>query len=417
MQIPSHTSVGTSEFEGRTNRILRIVTRLYVPIVTLIIIALIGSWAEPWANFDPLTVAQNGRLKFQSGDEVLAAKETNRLSPAEARLAADVVREGLNRTGVGPRILFMGDSQTMAIMDRQPGDLTTPQWVQVILAREEADGHTPLLVLGSLPNLSMPEFLVRLIAANDSPNERVNAVILCVTLRQWRGLVVRPSELKLAQQARVEADIRRLIATNPDLADGDAAIVGALRAARAEGSVGSGGVRTRFADRAEYALDAWFNSHLPLFGIRSQLRARIGLLFTSWRNQIFHITTASPRPVPANTYRASLQIVELALRYARTRHITMVLYLSPVRPIQPNPDIPEDLARFRTDVTRLCESYNAVYLDYTNLVPEKLWTNYPLSDPTTFGEPDFAHFTGPGHKLAAQRIMSDAGEKIGSAMR
>ena len=97
MQIPSHTSVGTSEFEGRTHRILRIVTRLYVPIVTLIIIALIGSWAAPWANFDPLTVAQNGRLKFQSGDEVLAAKETNRLSPAEARLATDVVREGLNR--------------------------------------------------------------------------------------------------------------------------------------------------------------------------------------------------------------------------------------------------------------------------------------------------------------------------------
>ena len=95
----------------------------------------------------------------------------------------------------------------------------------------------------------------------------------------------------------------------------------------------------------------------------------------------------------------------------------MALYLSPVRPIEPNPDIPADLARFRTDVTRLCEQYNALCLDYTNLVPEKLWTNYPLSDPTTFGEPDFAHFTGPGHKLVAQRIMSDAGEKIGTAMR
>ena len=189
-------------------------------------------------------------------------------------------------------------------MDRQPGDLTTPQWVQVILAREDADGHTPMVVLGSLPNLSMPEFLVRLIAANDSPNGRVNAVILCVTLRQWRGLVVRPSELKLPQQVRVEADIRRLITINPDLADGDAAIIGALTSAHAEENVSSDWTGDiRFSDQTEHDLDAWFNSHLPLFGIRSQLRARIGVLFGTWRNRIFRITTASPRPVPANTYR------------------------------------------------------------------------------------------------------------------
>ncbi len=92
------------------------------------------------------------------------------------------------------------------------------------------------------------------------------------------------------------------------------------------------------------------------------------------------------------------------------------MYLCPIRPIQPNPVLPSDLARFRRDVPELCKLYGATCLDYTDLVPEALWTNYP-DDDVNAGQRDYAHFTGAAHKMLAERMMADVGPLLRDRLR
>jgi lysophospholipase L1-like esterase len=141
---------------------------------------------------------------------------------------------------------------------------------------------------------------------------------------------------------------------------------------------------------------------------------QVALGYYEWRNRVLGITTASARPVPESSYRASLEMIELALRYAQSSRIQVVLYLSPIRPIQPNPNLPSDVARFRRDVPALCRRYGVKCLDYLDLVPEALWTNYPDDAVGAEGQRDFAHFTGAAHKLLAEKLMADAGQELGS---
>jgi lysophospholipase L1-like esterase len=115
--------------------------------------------------------------------------------------------------------------------------------------------------------------------------------------------------------------------------------------------------------------------------------------------------------VPPATYQASLQLLEVAIRYARARGIKLIFVLAPIRPIKPNPMLPADIARYRRDVIGLCEKYGVECLDYVDLVPERLWTNYMVDNPNV-GQRDYAHFTGAAHRLLAQRLWQDAGAKI-----
>jgi hypothetical protein len=148
-----------------------------------------------------------------------------------------------------------------------------------------------------------------------------------------------------------------------------------------------------------------------LFAHRSDLQNRIGLGFYALRNTLLSINSESARPVPESSYRASLELLEMALRYAQAKGIHVVLYLAPIRSVQPNPNVPADVVKFRRDVPALCRRYGAVALDYVDLVPENLWTNYS-DDIISGGQRDYAHFTGAAHKLVAEKLITDLGPQL-----
>ncbi len=145
---------------------------------------------------------------------------------------------------------------------------------------------------------------------------------------------------------------------------------------------------------------------MPVFARRQDLQAAINLTYNYWRDRLLRINSSTPRPVPPPSYQAAIELIELTLRYARSRGIQIVLYLAPMRlSVQPNPNLPSDVARFRQDVPSLCRRYNATCLDYVDLIPENLWTNYP--EGAEIGQRDFAHFTGAAHKRLAEQLASD----------
>jgi hypothetical protein len=353
-------------------------------------------------KIDLLTAAQNQRLTFETGD----GGQISGLSLEEQQ----AVEEVLNRHRAIPhdrtQVLFIGNSQTVALMDRAPGDLTTPQWLEVMLRRGNALGA---IRLGSLANLSMTEMAVQLLTFGEpnSATRQFDAVVLSLSLEEFRGVGIRQKMQDLSQSAEMRTSLQRVLAANPDLIaarQAFAELLTAPPASAADRSVsGEPEQRPNWTERSDERLAAAVTERLPMLEKREQFTGLVGMVFMGVRNRALGITSASPRPVSAATYKAGVEVLQLILRYAQSHDVPVLVYLAPVRPIQPNPFLPADVERFRSDVPKVCARYSATVVDCTDVVPEALWTNFPNADRA--GERDFAHFTGAAHKLVAETIF------------
>jgi hypothetical protein len=388
---------------------MQVARKLYVPVATALLVLLGGLWLGGTESIDPLTAAQNKRLQFQTGGDSTNVA-SGELSPAEATLADAVLEKNRNPGDSTTHLLYVGNSQTLAIMDRQAGDLTAPQWLQVFLSRRAAKGKAPApeVVLGSLPNMTMTEVLIKLIAAGEQSPRRVDVLLFATVLEEFRGLGVREEVVRLLDDPKVEGGLSALLTANPDLKSARTAVEpfagGAGRAAGAEN--GERKKDASYAQSVELRLQSAADS-LPLFGRRTDIQTQVFLNYYGWRNRLLNINTATSRPVPETSYRATLELLEMTLRYAREKNIGVVIYLAPIRPIQPNPNLTADVERFRRDVPSLCRRYGATCLDYVGLVPEEMWTNYGEDEAGSGGQRDYAHFTGRAHKLVATQLMND----------
>ena len=359
-----------------------------------IVLVLIGGWlaGDHLRKVDPLRAAQHKRLSFQSAD----VGTPTGLSLDEARRANEALdRERPVRPGVR-QLLHLGNSQALAIMDRHPGDLTSPQWLQVLLGRR---GSTADVRLGALPNMTTEETLISAVAAVEDRPARADAIVSAVVLEEFRGVGSRAELKALARNARTRAAIRGLLEANPDLSAAASALSWAATDQKAPTSPNTW---TSAIDDAVMAVA----SRIPLVARRDRVRAYLVVKFLSTRNRLLGISSASARPVPDATFRTSIEMLELLLRYCRDRRVPLLLYLAPIRPLEPNPNLPRDVARFRREVPALCARYRVTCLDYVHLLPEKMWSDYDTEDDTaTAGQRDFAHFTGAAHKVLAESLI------------
>lgn len=389
----------------------------YVPVVSLVLVLALA-YSLHTSAFDPLVASQNQRIRFQTGGE--SSGNSNGLTPTEVSLAESVLEKHRGvPDGKHTELLYIGNSQTIAIMDPKPGDLVSPQWLQVLLARQNtaspknSDSVKPIEVnLGSLANITAPELLIELVSAGERSPRQVDTLIASVVLEEFRGLGVRDEVAELAAAPETNARLCSLAELGRDLTSAHNSLHALLESGAASRNGSTLAVsHASYAQRLEGRLQHSSES-IPLFADRDNLRAQVALGYHEWRNRLLGINSASIRPVPEAPYRASLEMIELALRYAQSAKIQVFLYLAPIRPIQPNPNLPGDVAKFRRDVPALCKRYNVKCLDYVDLVPENLWTNYPDYAVGTEGQRDFAHFTGAAHKLVAEKLIADVGAQL-----
>ncbi|HEV7681993.1 MAG TPA: hypothetical protein VGO68_07720 [Pyrinomonadaceae bacterium] len=396
----------------------RVVENVYVVAVSVGLVLLLAHWFGG-ADADPLLAAQNSRIRFQTGGET--ATNYAGLTPSEIVLAETVLEKHRVADGKHTELLYVGNSQTLAIMDQAPGDMVSPQWLQILLARKNgltqpANAAAPPINvnLGSLPNITAPELLVRLIAAGERSPRQADILVASAVLEEFRGLGIRDEMLEAASEEKVKARLHLLVEQNSDLATVHTSLRPLLTSdAPAAATLTTEASGHSYAKRVEAKLQQSIEK-VPLFARREDLRVAVALGYHELRNHLLGITSSSQRPVPEASYRASLEMIELALRYAQSQHIKVVLYLAPMRPVEPNPNVPSDVARFRRDLPALCSRYGAKCLDYVDLVPENLWTNYPDDVAGTEGQRDFAHFTGAAHKLLAEKLLADIADQTGS---
>ena len=381
-----------------------IMRRAYVPVASIVLTLIVGNWLAESYAFDPLTAAQNHRLSFQKGgDSALAA---GGLTRAEEVLAEAVLETNRPLTSGRTSLLYVGNSQVLAIMDRQPGDIITPQWLQILLARQHRSQTGIDVHLAAEPNITLTELLIKLVAAGEQSPRQVDILLAAAVLEEFRGLGVRAEIATTLESGLVRAGLVSLLEKNTDLPAARKAIEPFLNPGKSSPAVANSS-ESSVAAAVERKLQSAAES-VPLFAKRQNLLVAIDLTYNAWRDRLLGITSSAARPVPPAAYAASLELLELALRYAQTKNIQVVFYLAPIRlGVSPNPNVPGDVARFRRDVPELCRRYDVFCFDYVDLVPEALWTNYPDAGGGMGTQRDFAHFTGAAHKLLAEKLVSD----------
>ncbi len=370
---------------------------VYVVTVTLLLLVATG-FAVRNLDFNPLTIAQNQRVMFtgprNESDPVYSPLPLN--SPD--RLST----------------LFIGNSQSYAIMDYSSGDQCMITFLSDMLngGVETATAQFPVRY-GSVPNLRMSEVLTKSVKSVVDDQHRPDVVLIGIVLDGLRVLGARTDIAETAGSAAMSKELADLVQRSPEFP----LALPAVRNLYAGAETQMGNPRTQGtswqngmlgAGALEEKLQAKLDSSLPLFRKRQNLYTYFVRLYEAQRNQLLNINTSSRRPMPIATYQTNLQLIELTLKYLREHNVHAVLYFAPIRPIEPNPYEPGDILRFRQDFWALCARHGAICLDYSNLVPEEMWTVYQDKEPTgKTGQRDYAHFTARAHQKVASQLTSD----------
>jgi hypothetical protein len=368
----------------------------YVVAATLVLLAAMAFWVR---NLDtnPLTIAQNQRVMF-----------TGARNPRDPVYSTLPVNKPDHLS-----ILFIGNSQSYAIMDYSPGGQCMITFLSDMLngGMETASAKFPVRY-GSLPNLRMTEVLTKSVSGVVDAEHRPDVVLVGVVLDGLRVLEARSDIAQTAADPTVSRELN-------DLAQRSAEFPLAIPAVRhlsagpeaqtaASRSPGASSQDRTLATTVEDRIEARLDHSMPLFKKRADMYAYFVRLYETQRNTLLNIDTSSRRPMALATYRTNLQLLEMTLKYLREHHVHAVLYFAPIRPIEPNPYDPADIVRFRQDFMALCARQSAVCLDYSNLVPEEMWTVYQDNEPTgKTGQRDYAHFTAQAHRQVATQLVTD----------
>jgi len=404
LRVESIGRAGETRMSGRWLR------AVYIVGMTLVLLVVANRLVRT-LDLNPMTVAQNKALMFlgprTADDPVYSPLPENR-------------RERLS-------ILFTGNSQTYSVMDFSQGESNMITSLSDILNNgvETSSSRFPVRY-GSEGNLRMSELLIKSADAVVASERRPDVLICSIVLDGLRWVDARAELTQHAKDPDIRRELDRLVgnqsefplatrviesmATTAEVESGDEPQ--ALQAGVQPKEVFQAGKKSAkgfSAARAEDWLQGRLDESVPLFGKRRMMYTEFIYYYIAARNAVFRLDTSTRRPIPQGLYQTNMQLVELTLRYLREHGVHAVLYFAPVRPIEPNPYVPADIERFRQDLPAVCARQEAVCFDYSNLVPEEMWTKYPNYIPGQAGQRDYAHFTGRAHRKVAEQLASDLG--------
>jgi hypothetical protein len=393
-----------------------VLPRWYAPGAVVVLLIGVNIVVARITPVDLMIAGQSARLSFQAGERATRLTPLAGVQGGPSGAVAAILAELPANRRNSLSVLYVGNSQTMAVMDMEPGDRIVAAWLTELLNDGRSD--EPFSVrLASEANLTMSELLIKSIVAALDASRRPDAEIVGIVLDGLRWVEARAELVALARSPAVREYVRRALAAGPPLPAAARALETLAGSDGKATPAGTGGATAqrdeRAVDKAERRLQQWSETNLPLVGARRTLLGTINLKYTELRNWAFGFKTTTKRPIAPALYATNLELIELTLRFLHQQGIRVVFYIAPIRPLEPGPYLAEDVERFRRDLARLCQRYGAVYADYTGVIPGELWTNYPDTDRSGVGgQPDFAHFTGRAHRRLAERLVADVGPQL-----
>lgn len=392
-------------------RIVNWLGRLYVPFATILLTLMASAFlTRSVVHFNANTALQGGQIEFVKPEDF--SQTTGKgLSPSQAMLVRSVISPDISSDHHSAGVLYLGNSQVTAIADRKPGDLCSPQWLQLMMKQRDVDEIA--VHAASAGGMVVPEMLVKLLAAREQ-DPAIRLVILSLHIDEFREVTIRSEFVSIASLPTINGTLRSLVAENPDLPAAGSALSPLLQPHGANAPLSTHSPQsstvTTSAKAIEDKLQRAAEKHSALFRYRDKLMGATITTFIEGRNRVFHLNSSNVRPIREPVFRANMQALEMLLRYTREQTIRVIMYLAPVRPEQFQLISGADLRKLSAEISPLCRKYDVACANYMDIVPHQYWTTY--RGRAGAGQPDYAHFEGPAHRLLAEHLVADFGDQM-----
>jgi hypothetical protein len=115
------------------------------------------------------------------------------------------------------QLLYLGNSQTMVVVDKEPGDLTSAQWLQLFLARNQKPDMRPVDVRqGSLPGMAMPEMFMSVLSYAERNPRQVDVAVLAISPEFFRKLGLREEVKHMAADPQAHSALVSLLSNSSE---------------------------------------------------------------------------------------------------------------------------------------------------------------------------------------------------------
>ena len=282
-----------------------------------------------------------------------------------------------------PAILWLGNSQLHFINQYRVGDHLAPYWL-----RKNLGCGIPLGL--SLPNANLQEmYVLETVATRRLP---VRAILLELCFDD-----LREDGLRSEFSGFFDAADRRSLMTNIV----GRQILGSAETAwnKANSDDENGGLNGFAQKSLEENLTNVLGKVWPLWAARSDLRAQalVDLYFT--RNAVLGITPTTVRKMIAPRYARNMSALEQLFKDARSKNISVIAYIAPIRQDVSLPYDAIQYARWKAEVSAMARQSGARLVNLEALVPAVHWGE------TSHRDVDFMHFRGEGHRILADALL------------
>ena len=307
---------------------------------------------------------------------------------SDARDSAQCVNT-YQKSGSPPAILWLGNSQLMAINHAQPGDKNAP-----FLLRQRLAERGYFVATYSIPNANLAEHALIIDAV--ASQYKTKMMLLPVVYDDLREQGLRadvaafaddPAVLKRLQSAAYWPELKPLLDAHQQITSSDVQTP----------------TKQTIQARVENKFVAWLQKHSLLWKSRIDLRDLLSYAVHTLRNKILGIHSTTKRTVDGGVYRQRMILLDQMLASARKQGIEVIIYIPPYRRDIDGPYIEADYQRFKAEVAILARRNAARFSDLESIVPGSEWGM--VTDPL-FGlrEYDFMHFTANGHARLANAL-------------
>lgn len=286
-------------------------------------------------------------------------------------------------------IVFLGNSQTHSINQKQPGETVYPELIQRKL---DSIG----ILTHSMPNANLQEFLV----SHAWWSQHVKP-----------DMVVVPAFMDDLREDGLRADFMKTVVSTGFQLDATEALEITLNAqldalTNPPSEAGSESANPTPQDLSEAALNTWLEDHTAVWRNRSNARGDLFLTLYRWRNRLFGISASTQRKMIPARYDRNLQALRLLCDRASREQQQVFIYIPPIRTDVAPPYDPKEYATFKEEITSLTEGFkNVQFANLEDIVPGPLWGVKASTDGDGEPELDFMHFQFKGHEILADALL------------
>lgn len=296
--------------------------------------------------------------------------------------------DGHNQRGVQNAVVLLGNSQIHAINQYQLGQPGAPSILFDSLKKDNLD-----FIAMSYGNANIQEHTVQFLYLSDKI--KIKTVAIGLVFDDTREDGVRENVYEFIKKDTVTKSLMNNYAVGREL----------IQRGHLESNSSGNEADGNFQTKLEAKLDNTMASNFTVWELRNEIAYHFFIGLRGLRNYVFNIKPTTIRKQLPDTYKRNMSSLRMMMEVAKTKGIHVVAYIAPIRNDVALPYVPEEYAKFKTEVQSMAAQFpNITFANLEGVVPPDCWGEKNSTNLSNELELDFMHFTAKGHEVLSREL-------------